>query len=65
VWNIITAAAQRVGLGQVALHDLRRSAAGILHRDKAPDRSHRFDLRDIQKILHRADPVTTMRYYLI
>jgi integrase len=64
VWNIVTAAAQRAGLGHVAPHDLRRSAAGILHRDKAPDGSHRFDLLDIQKVLHHADPVTTMKCYL-
>lgn len=64
VWNIVTAAAERADLGHVTPHDLRRSAAGILHRDKAPDGSHRFDLLDIQKVLHHADPVTTMKCYL-
>jgi len=64
VWNIVTAAAKRAGLGHVAPHDLRRSAAGILHREKSPDGSHRFDLLDIQKVLHHADPVTTMKCYL-
>ena len=64
VWNIVTAAAERAGLGHVAPHDLRRSAAGILHRDKGDDGSHRFDLLDIQKVLHHADPVTTMKCYL-
>ena len=64
VWNIVTAAAERAGLGHVAPHDLRRSAAGILHRDKGPDGSHRFDLLDIQKVLHHSDPVTTMKCYL-
>ncbi len=61
---MVTAAAQRVGLGHVAPHDLRRSAADILHPDKAPDASHRVDLPDVQKVLHDADPVTTMKCYL-
>jgi integrase len=64
IWNIVTEAARRAGLGHVAPHDLRRSAAGILHREKGPDGSHRFDLLDIQKVLHHADPVTTMKCYL-
>jgi integrase len=45
-------------------HDLRRSAAGILHRDRGPDGAHRSDLLDVQKVLHHADPVTTMKCYL-
>jgi len=64
VWNIVTGAARRAGLGHVGPHDLRRSAAGILHREKGPDGSHKFDLLDIQKVLHHADPVTTMKCYL-
>jgi integrase len=64
IWNLVTAAARRAGLGHVAPHDLRRSAAGILHREKGSDGSHRFDLLDIQKVLHHADPVTTMKCYL-
>jgi len=64
IWNIVTKAAQQAGLGHVSPHDLRRSAAGILHREKGQDGSHRFDLLDIQKVLHHADPVTTMKCYL-
>jgi integrase len=64
IWNIVTGAARRAGLGHVSPHDLRRSAAGILHREKGEDGSHRFDLLDIQKVLHHADPVTTMKCYL-
>lgn len=64
IWNLVTRAARQAGLGHVAPHDLRRSAAGILHREKGPDGSHRFDLLDIQKVLHHADPVTTMKCYL-
>ena len=56
--------ARQAGLGHVAPHDLRRSAAGILHHDLSADGGHRFDLLDIQKFLGHADPATTMRSYL-
>jgi integrase len=52
------------GLGHVAPHDLRRSAAGILHRAKSADGGHKFDLLDIQKVLGHSDPATTMKCYL-
>lgn len=52
------------GLGHVSPHDLRRTAAGILHRSVAEDGSHFFDLLDIQKVLGHANPATTMRSYL-
>ena len=64
IWNIVTKAALSAGLGHVAPHDLRRTAAGILHRETGPDGAHLFDLLDIQKVLHHADPVTTMKCYL-
>jgi integrase len=56
--------AARAGLGHVAPHDLRRTAAGLLHRSTAADGSHHFDLLDIQKVLGHSDPATTMRSYL-
>jgi hypothetical protein len=61
------AAPERAGLGHVAPHDRRRSTAGVPDRDKGPEGAHRFDLLDmldIQKVLHHADPVTTMKCYL-
>ncbi len=64
IWRIVTQRASQAGLGHVAPHDLRRSAAGILHRSKASDGGHRFDLLDIQKVLGHSDPATTMRSYL-
>jgi integrase len=64
VFRIATTRAAQAGLGHVAPHDLRRSAAGILHRAKGADGGHRFDLLDIQKVLGHADPATTMRSYL-
>lgn len=52
------------GLGHVAPHDLRRSAAGILHRSVDAGGAHYFDLLDIQRVLGHTDPATTMRSYL-
>lgn len=56
--------AEAAGLGLVNPHDLRRTAASILHHAKSADGGHRFDLLDIQRVLGHADPVTTMRSYL-
>jgi integrase len=64
VQQIVARRAQLAGLGHVAPHDLRRTAAGLLHRSVSPDGSHHFDLLDIQKVLGHSDPVTTMRSYL-
>ena len=64
VFQIVTTRAARANLGHVAPHDLRRSAAGILHHAKTADGGHQFDLLDIQKVLGHSDPATTMRSYL-
>jgi len=64
VYDLITKHAHQAGLGHVAPHDLRRSAAGILHHTKTDDGGHVFDLLDIQKVLGHADPATTQRSYL-
>lgn len=64
VFGIINRAGKAAGLGHIAPHDLRRTAAGILHNDTTPDGAHNFDLLDIQKVLGHADPATTMRSYL-
>jgi integrase len=64
LWNLITKRAQKAGLGHVAPHDLRRTAAGILHRATDEHGAHHFDLLDIQKVLGHSDPATTMRSYL-
>ena len=52
------------GLGHVAAHDLRRTAASILHNAKTPDGGHLYDLLDIQQVLDHADPATTQRSYI-
>ena len=59
----MTALGRNAGLGHVAPHDLRRSAAGILHTTTDANGAHHFDLLDIQKVLGHSDPVTTMRSY--
>jgi integrase len=64
VQQIVMKRARLAGLGHVAPHDLRRTAAGLLHRSVGPDGSHQFDLLDIQKVLGHSDPATTMRSYL-
>jgi integrase len=64
VQQIVARRASLAGLGHVAPHDLRRTAAGLLHRSVADDGSHHFDLLDIQKVLGHSDPATTMRSYL-
>lgn len=64
LYDLITKRSRACGLGHVAPHDLRRSAAGILHRATNADGAHHFDLLDIQKVLGHSDPATTMRSYL-
>lgn len=64
VFVIVTRRAKLAGLGHVAPHDLRRTAAGILHGAVGADGGHQFDLLDIQRILGHSDPATTMRSYL-
>lgn len=62
---IVHLRARLADLGDVAPHDLRRSAAGILHNTTTKDGAHLYDLLDIQKVLDHADPTTTMKAYLI
>lgn len=64
VRQIVAARAEEVGLGHMSPHDLRRSAAGILHRAVTEDGAHFFDLLDIQKVLGHTNPATTMRSYI-
>jgi integrase len=64
LFRIVTTRAANAGLGHVAPHDLRRTAAGILHRATDEHGAHHFDLLDIQKVLGHSDPATTMRSYL-
>lgn len=59
--KIVTRRAEQAGLGHVAPHDLRRSAAAILHHATDNSGAHHFDLLDMQRVLGHADPATTMR----
>jgi integrase len=64
VYFPIRDAARKAGLGPVSPHDLRRSAAGILHNSTDESGAHHFDLLDIQKVLRHRDPAITMKCYL-
>ncbi|MEO7573784.1 MAG: tyrosine-type recombinase/integrase [Acidimicrobiales bacterium] len=61
---VINERGKAAGLGHIAPHDLRRTAAGILHLATTAEGAHHFDLLDIQRVLGHADPATTMRSYL-
>lgn len=62
--SLVVKRAEMAGLGHVATHDLRRTAASILHAAKTADGGHLYDLLDIQQVLDHSDPATTMRSYL-
>lgn len=62
--KVVQLRAEQAGLGHLSPHDLRRTAAGILHRAVSEDGAHYFDLLDIQKVLGHANPATTMRSYI-
>ena len=64
VARTLTHRASNAKLGHVTAHDLRRTAAGLLHRSLDKNGAHHFDLLDIQKVLGHSDPATTMRCYL-
>jgi integrase len=64
LYDVVSTRATQAGLGHVAPHDLRRTAAAILHSATSDDGAHHFDLLDIQRVLGHADPATTMRSYL-
>jgi integrase len=51
--------ASAAGLDHVAPHDLRRTAAGIMHHARSADGGHLFDLLDIQKVALRASEWVT------
>jgi integrase len=62
--RIVLSLSTTAGLGHLSPHDLRRTAAGILHHATTDDGAHHFDLLDIQRVLDHKDPATTMRSYL-
>jgi integrase len=64
IQKLVAARADEAGLGHMSPHDLRRTAAGILHRAVSDDGAHYFDLLDIQRVLGHANPATTMRSYI-
>jgi integrase len=61
LYRVVTTRARIAGLGHVAPHDLRRSAAAILHNSTTDDGAHHFDLLDIQRVLEPMDSKTNNR----
>jgi integrase len=61
---IVARRAKLADLGHLSIHDLRRSAAAILHAAVTADGGHLYDLLDIQMVLDHSDPTTTQRSYL-
>lgn len=59
---VLRRAQDAADIGRILPHDLRRTCAAILHNDRTDDGAHRFDLRDIQKVLDHSDPNTTWKY---
>jgi integrase len=64
VRRLVALRAAQAGIGHLSPHDLRRTAASILHRATTADGAHHFNLLDIQKVLDHQDPATTMRSYI-
>ena len=60
--RIVHDRAARAGIPHLNPHDLRRTAAAILQRQRTPDGGHAFNLYDIQRVLGHASPETTQRY---
>lgn len=63
-YHFVQLRARAAGLGHLSPHDLRRSAAGILHNARTSDGGHLFDPLDVQQVLDHADPATTQRSYI-
>jgi integrase len=64
VYSTVRRRAEAAGIGKLAPHDLRRTAAGILHNATSDQGAHHFDLLDIQQVLGHSDPAVTMKCYL-
>jgi len=60
--RLLARRADAAGLGHVAPHDLRRTAANLLNTARSADGGHLFDVGDIQKVLGHAQIGTTQRY---
>jgi integrase len=64
LYKLVARKGTEAGISYLGVHDLRRTAAGLLHSAKTEDGAHIFDLLDIQQVLGHSDPVVTMKCYL-
>ena len=56
--------AASAGLGYLAPHDLKRSAARMMHEERSSDGGHVFDLLDIADVLDHSNPKVTKDCYI-
>ncbi|HZU71437.1 MAG TPA: tyrosine-type recombinase/integrase [Acidimicrobiales bacterium] len=56
--------ANTAGLGYMAPHDLKRSAARMMHEARSADGGHLFDLLDIADVLDHSNPKVTKDCYI-
>jgi integrase len=64
LYKLVARKGTEAGISYLGVHDLRRTAAGLLHAAKTDEGAHVFDLLDIQQVLGHSDPVVTMKCYL-
>ena len=55
---------QAAGLGYMAPHDLKRTAARMMHEARSEDGGHLFDLLDIADVLDHSNPKVTKDCYI-
>jgi len=56
--------AEAAGLGYMAPHDLKRSAARMMHEARSADGGHLFDLLDVADVLDHSNPKVTKDCYI-
>lgn len=56
--------AEAAGLGYMAPHDLKRTAARMMHEARGNDGGHLFDLLDIADVLDHSNPKVTKDCYI-
>lgn len=64
VCRILDKRAAAAGLAHIAPHDLKRSAARIMHEARGADGGHLFDLLEISDVLDHSNPKVTKDCYI-
>ena len=61
---LILRRAETAGVGYLAPHDLKRTAARMMHEARSADGAHLFDLLDIADVLDHSNPKVTKDCYI-